>query len=156
MLLRGGIIKTVRVMMAIGGTCLWATCLSPLPVAQAAEPDMKVEVTMKNGGYEVKGHSSPGSLTAIVLHNQDSTGTRFSSDLFKHVAVRKEGDVVEVMGHGVKSYHLPQPGKTGTLYFTKGHSEGRETQQYPFWCHMHPHMKGEFLVVETAGEVGGG
>ncbi len=155
MLLRGGVVKTVRVMMAIGGTCLWATCLSPLPVTQAAEPEMKIEVTMKNSGYEVKGHSSPGSLTAIVLRNQDSMAHGFSSNLFKQVAVRKEGDVAEVTAHGVKSYHV-QPGKTGTLYFTRGHSEGRETQQYPFWCDMHPHMKGEFLVVETAGEIGGG
>ena len=155
MLLRGGVVKTVRVMMAIGGTCLWATCLSPLPVTQAAEPEMKIEVTMKNGGYEVKGHSSPGSLTAIVLRNQDSMAHGFSSNLFKQVAVRKEGDLAEVTAHGVKSYHV-QPGKTGTLYFTRGHSEGRETQQYPFWCDMHPHMKGEFLVVETAGEIGGG
>ena len=139
MLLRGGVVKTVRVMMAIGGTCLWATCLSPLPVTQAAEPEMKIEVTMKNSGYEVKGHSSPGSLTAIVLRNQDNMAHGFSSNLFKQVAVRKEGDVAEVTAHGVKSYHV-QPGKTGTLYFTRGHSEGRETQQYPFWCDMHPHM----------------
>jgi hypothetical protein len=28
--------------------------------------------------------------------------------------------------------------------------------QVPFWCDIHSHMKGEFLVVETKGEVGGG
>ena len=143
------ILKTIGV-LAMGGTSLWASGL-----AQAAEPEMKIEVTMKNGGYEVKGHSSPGSLTAIVLRNQDTMPHGFSSNLFKHVTIKTEGEVSEVTGHGVKSYHV-QPGKTGTLYFTKGHSEGRETQQYPFWCDMHPHMKGEFLVVETAGEIGGG
>jgi hypothetical protein len=28
--------------------------------------------------------------------------------------------------------------------------------QYPFWCDIHSNMKGEFLIVETTGEVGGG
>ena len=31
-----------------------------------------------------------------------------------------------------------------------------ETSQVPFWCDIHTHMKGEFLVLETKGEVGGG
>ncbi|MET0514991.1 MAG: hypothetical protein ABW047_06655 [Nitrospiraceae bacterium] len=147
-------VSAIGVVMVIGATW-WVAGLSTPWVTQAAEPEMKIEVTMKNGGYEVKGHSSPGSLTAIVLRNQDTMAHGFSSNLFKQVAVRKEGDVIEITGHGVKSYHV-LPGKTGTLYFTRGHSEGRETQQYPFWCDMHPHMKGEFLVVETAGEIGGG
>jgi hypothetical protein len=144
-----------KVLIAIGATCLWVSGLLLPSKIPAAEPEMKIEVTMKNGGYEVKGHSTPGSLTAIVLRNLDTTAHGFSSNLFKQVSIRTEGDVSEMMGHGVKSYHV-QPGKTGTLYFTRGHSEGRETQQYPFWCDIHPQMKGEFLVVETAGEIGGG
>jgi hypothetical protein len=31
-----------------------------------------------------------------------------------------------------------------------------ETTQVPFWCDIHTHMRGEFLVLETKGEVGGG
>ena len=155
MISQGATVRTAKVLMPIGAICLWFVGLSVPHVVQGADPEMKIEVTMKNGGYNVKGHSTPGSLTAIVLRNEDTTAHGFSSNLFKHVTIRKEGDVTEVTGHGVKSYHV-QPGKTGTLYFTKGHSEGRETQQYPFWCDMHPHMKGEFLVVETAGEIGGG
>ena len=155
MVWREDIGHTMKVFVAIGTTCLWMNGLSLPPRVQAAEPEMKIEVTMKNRGYETKGHSTPGSLTAIVLRNQDTTAHGFSSNLFKHVTIKTEGEVSEVIGHGVKSYHV-QPGKAGTLYFTKGHSEGRETQQYPFWCDMHPHMKGEFLVVETAGEIGGG
>jgi hypothetical protein len=42
------------------------------------------------------------------------------------------------------------------LYFSKGHSPGRQTIQYPFWCDIHDNMKSEFLVVETTGEIGGG
>ena len=136
----------------IAASAVWGDAQS---VAQAADPEMKIEVTMKNGGYIVKGHTTPGTLTAIVLRNEDSMVHGFSSELFKHVSVRKEGDAVEVKGHGVKSFHV-QPGKTATLYFTKGSSAERETIQYPFWCDIHKTMKGEFLIVETTGEVGGG
>ena len=31
-----------------------------------------------------------------------------------------------------------------------------ETSQVPFWCGIHTHMKGEFLVIEMKGELGGG
>ena len=121
---------------------------------QAAEP-MKIEVTMKDKEYKVKGHTLPGQLTTIVLKNEDTVTHGFSSSLFKDVQIKKEGDALEVSDKGVKSYHVA-PGKTATLTFTKGHSAERETVQYPFWCDMHPQMKGEFLVVETTGEIGGG
>jgi len=121
----------------------------------AADPEMKIEVTMTNKEYQVKGHTMPGALTAIVLKNNDTVTHGFSSSLFKDVQVRKEGDASEVKAKGLRSFHL-DPGKTATLYFTKGHSAERETMQYPFWCDIHANMKGEFLVVETTGEVGGG
>ena len=121
----------------------------------AADPEMKIEVTMKDKEYHVKGHTMPGTLTAIVLKNNDTVTHGFSSSLFKDVQIRKEGDAVEVKGKGVRSFHV-DPGKSATLYFTKGHSAERETMQYPFWCDIHSNMKGEFLIVETTGEVGGG
>jgi len=121
----------------------------------AADPEMKIEVTMTNKEYQVKGHTMPGTLTAIVLKNNDTVTHGFSSNLFKDVQVRKEGDASEVKAKGLRSFHL-DPGKTATLYFTKGHSAERETMQYPFWCDIHANMKGEFLVVETTGEIGGG
>lgn len=147
--------RTINGVVAVGviaASGVWADAQS---VAQAADPEMKIEVTMKDGAYIVKGHTTPGTLTAIVLRNEDKILHGFSSELFKHVSVRKEGDAVEVKGHGVKSFHV-QPGKTATLYFTKGSSAERETMQYPFWCDIHKNMKGEFLIVETTGEVGGG
>jgi hypothetical protein len=50
---------------------------------------------------------------------------------------------------------------TMTLHFSKKAQSDpatgiSETTQVPFWCDIHQHMKGEFLVVETKGEVGGG
>ena len=63
-------------------------------------------------------------------------------------------------GKGYRAYHL-EPGQTMTLLFTKKSQPDpatgiSETMQVPFWCDIHTHMKGEFLVVETKGEVSGG
>jgi putative component of toxin-antitoxin plasmid stabilization module len=63
-------------------------------------------------------------------------------------------------GKGYRAYHL-EPGQTMTLVFSKSSKADpatgiSETTQVPFWCDIHQHMKGEFLVVETKGEVGGG
>lgn len=120
----------------------------------------KIEIVMQDRGYEVKGHSVPDSLTAIVLRNQDTETHGFSSPLFKDLVIRTEGDAIEVKKNGIRSYHVPA-GKTATLYFSKASrvdpSTGiRETAHYPFRCDIHRDMKGEFLVVETRGEMGGG
>lgn len=120
----------------------------------------KIEIVMQDRGYEVKGHSVPDSVTAIVLRNQDTETHGFSSPLFKDLVIRAEGDAIEVKKNGIRSYHVPA-GKTATLYFSKASrvdpSTGiRETTQYPFRCDIHPDMKGAFLVVETRGEMGGG
>jgi hypothetical protein len=66
-----------------------------------------------------------------------------------------EGEGVYLKGKGVRAYHI-RPGKSITLTFTKGSTKDLETQRIPFLCDLHPDMKGEFLVVETKGELGGG
>ena len=126
----------------------------------AEKTPVKIEIIMQDRGYDVKGHSLPDSLTAIVLRNQDTETHGFSSPRFKELVIRTEGDATEVKTEEIRSYHVP-PGKTATLYFTQashvdpltGH---QETIQYPFRCDLHPNMKGEFLVIETRGEMGGG
>ena len=131
--------------------------------AESRSPEgtmVKIEIIMQDRGFHVKGHSLPDSLTAIVLRNQDTETHGFSSPFFKDLVIRTEGDVIEVKKNGIRSYHVPA-GKTATLYFTQASrvdpSTGiRETTQYPFRCDIHPNMKGEFLVVETRGEMGGG
>jgi hypothetical protein len=152
-----------RMAVAMGAvTLLTSGLLMPISV-QAAEPEMKIEVTMKDKAYIVKGVSTPGALTAIVVRNEDSVTHGFSSPVFKEAIVRKEGGGVEfrgAKGKGVRSYHL-DPGRTMTLYFKKGSQPDAatgisDTQQIPFWCDLHANMKGEFLVVETRGEIGGG
>lgn len=126
----------------------------------AERTPIKIEITMQDRGYDVKGHSLPHSLTAIVLRNQDTETHGFSSPRFKDLVIRTEGDATEVKTEGLRSYHVPA-GKTATLYFTQASyvdplTGYQETIQYPFRCDLHPNMKGEFLVIETRGEIGGG
>jgi hypothetical protein len=132
-------------------------------VAGAADAESKVEITISDQGYDVKGQTTPGALTAIVVRNKGSMTHGISSPLFKEGVVKKEGDGVEIRGQkgkGFRAYHL-EPGQTMTLYFKKPSTSDpatgiSETSQVPFWCDIHTHMKGEFLVVETKGEIGGG
>lgn len=134
-----------------------------MPSVIQAEDEMKVEITITDRGYDVKGHTTPGSLTRVIVRNQGTMTHGISSPMFKESVVKKEGEGVEIRGQkgkGYRAYHL-EPGQTMTLHFKK---ESRpdpatgisETMQVPFWCDIHSHMKGEFLVVETKGEVSGG
>jgi hypothetical protein len=147
-------------MVALG---IGAIALMSASGALAAEAESKVEVTISDQGYNVKGQTTPGALTAIVVRNQGSMTHGISSPLFKAGIVKREGDGVEIRGpkgKGFRAYHL-EPGQTMTLYFSKPSTSDpatgiSETSQVPFWCDIHTHMKGEFLVVETRGEIGGG
>lgn len=152
----------VTVSMTVGALVLLGLGVGVSSSVQA-DDEMKVEVTITDRGYDVKGHTTPGALTRVVVRNQGTMTHGISSPMFKEGVVKKEGDGVEIRGQkgkGYRAYHL-EPGQTMILTFKR---ESRsdpatgisETTQVPFWCDIHTHMKGEFLVVETRGEVGGG
>lgn len=120
----------------------------------------KIDVTITDKGYSVEGYTTPGVVTKIILHNKGTMTHGFSSRILKDTSVRTEGDAKEVVSYGGKSFHV-DAGKTATLTFSKPSKHDpatgiSETQQYAFWCDIHPHMRGEFLILETKGEVGGG
>jgi hypothetical protein len=73
------------------------------PVAQAADK-MTIEVVMKDKAYEVTGHTLPGSLTSIVLKNEDTMEHGFTSPLLDEVTVHMEGEGISLVGKGVKAY----------------------------------------------------
>jgi hypothetical protein len=152
---RGAIVPMALGAMVLGG--LW------VPSIAQADEEMKVEINITDRGYDVKGHTTPGALTKIVVKNQGTMTHGISSPMFKEGVVKKDGDGVEIRGQkgkGYRAYHL-EPGQTMTLHFKKESKPDpatgiSETMQVPFWCDIHSHMKGEFLVVETKGEVSGG
>lgn len=134
-------------------------CLNGQSVVQATDQgEMHVDVTITDQGYSVKGHTLTDQLTAITFRNNGTMPHGITSPAFSTGIVKKDGDGVEVKdtkGKGYKGYQL-ESGKTMTLHFYKAASADQSTMQVPFWCHLHPHYKGEFLVVETRGELGGG
>ena len=155
-------VKGFLVLVACGGMSIAVATAIP-SVVKAADPEMKVEISITDQGYKVKGHTTAGALTAIIVRNEGSMTHGISSPLFKAGVVKKEGSGVEIRGQkgkGFRAYHL-EPGQTMTLHFQQASQSDpatgiSETSQVPFWCDIHQHMKGEFLVLETKGEVGGG
>lgn len=155
-------VKGFLVLVACGGMSIAVATAIPSMV-NAADPEMKVEISITDQGYKVKGHTTAGALTAIIVRNEGSMTHGISSPLFKAGVVKKEGSGVEIggqKGKGFRAYHL-EPGQTMTLHFQHASQSDpatgiSETSQVPFWCDIHQHMKGEFLVLETKGEVGGG
>jgi hypothetical protein len=156
-------LKRLVVRLAMGIVTLTVMGLDGRSIVQATDHEMNIEITITDLGFEVKGHTTPDSLTSIVVHNKGTIPHGITSPAFTMGVLKKDGDGVEMRdskGKGFKAYHL-EPGKTMTLRFAKGSPTDlttgiRETTQVPFWCDIHAHMKGEFLVVETKGEVGGG
>ena len=63
-------------------------------IVQAADPEMKIEVTVTDQGYNIQGHTTPGALTAIVVRNKGSMTHGITSPLFKEGVLKKEGDGV--------------------------------------------------------------
>ncbi|MGQ0696369.1 MAG: hypothetical protein ACT4OL_12480 [Nitrospiraceae bacterium] len=60
-------------------------------------------------------------------------------------------------GKAFRAYRL-EPGQTMILYFKKESRTDPTTgisETVPMWGAIHTYMKGEFLIVETRGEVGG-
>jgi hypothetical protein len=156
-------LKRLLVFLAVGIATLIVIGFDGRSVVQATDHEMNIVITITDQGFKVKGHTTPDSLTSIVVHNKGTMPHGITSPQFSAGVINKEGDGVEMRdskGKGHMAYHLA-PGKSMTLRFTKGSPTDlttgiRETTQVPFWCDIHAHMRGEFLVVETRGEVGGG
>jgi hypothetical protein len=104
--------------MAVGAIALAAIGVG-IPSTVQAEDEMKIEITIKDDGYTVKGHTMPGSLTRIVLRNEGTMTHGFTSPLLKEGVLKREGDGVEIRGpkgKGFRAYYL-DPGKTMIVYF---------------------------------------
>ncbi len=154
-------LKRLLVPVAMGIATLMVIGFDGRSVAQATDQgEMHIDITITDLGFKVIGNTIPDALTSIVVRNDGTIPHGITSTAFSTGVIKKEGDGVEMKdskGKGHTAYHLA-PGKTMTLHFTKRPYADpgtgmRETTQIPFWCDIHAHMKGEFLVVETRGEM---
>ena len=153
-------VNRLLLLVAMGIATLMVIGFDGRSVVQATDHEMNIVITITDQGFKVKGHTTPDSLTSIVVHNKGTLPHGITSPQFSAGVINKEGDGVEMRdakGKGHMAYHLA-PGKSMTLRFAKEpHTDPatgmRETTQVPFWCDIHAHMRGEFLVVETKGEM---
>ena len=163
---RGGVIKNhmrernvLLAPLAMGAIVLAVMGFGAQSGVQATDQvQMHVDVTITDQGYSVKGHTLTDQMTAILFRNNGTILHGITSPTLSTGIVKKEGDGVEMkdaQGKGYKAYQL-EPGKAMTLHFYKPASADHSTIHVSFWCHLHPNQKGEFLVVETGGELDGG
>jgi len=65
------------------------------PSVVKAEDQMKVEITSKDDGYGVKGHTTPDALTRIVVRNEGTMTHGISSPHLKDGIINWEGEWLE-------------------------------------------------------------
>ena len=137
----------------LGGGRLWlAGCFVLALCSQGgAQAEQRIEVTIKDSAFITK--QVPlrlGVATVIAITNQDQERHDFGSTMFEGIQTRVESEGIVSYGRGISGLFLD--GKKSALIRFTMERPGR----HEFRCSIHPHMKGEFLVVETRGEIGGG
>ena len=147
----------------------WAKAAPPEAVA-AREVDVAIEISEKafhitKGGTERGSTLMAGMPTVIQLRNRDLVAHEFVSTLFRDVPFRISGNATLVKTARASGVRL-DPGQTVTLEFN---APGAKADQYGgmepiydvFWCNVHgkehgQKMRGELVIMETRGEIGGG
>jgi len=125
---------------------------------QAAAPTSKIEIVIKDGEAKVvRGATLNGVPTEVSVRNEDSITHGFNSSLFNgKLQVKMEGGSLAEGGKLGPHVYRVDPGRTMVLKFTLPDQSGGESRTFAFWCDMHRAVRGEMLVVEQTGEIGGG
>ena len=132
--------------------------------------DVAIDISEKTfhiikGGTERGFTLLAGSPTVIQLRNRDLVAHEFVSTLFHDVPFRISGTATLVKTARASGVRL-DPGQIVTLEFSaplaKEDQYGAVDSSYDvFWCNVHGKdhghkMRGELLILETRGEIGGG
>jgi len=138
--------------------------------AQSRGVDVAIDISEKafqitKGGSERGFTLMAGSPTVIQLRNRDDVTHEFVSTLFHDVPFRISGNATLIKTARASGVRL-DPGQTVTLEFNaplaKEDQFGAVESSYDvFWCNVHGKdhghkMRGELLILETRGEIGGG
>jgi hypothetical protein len=132
--------------------------------------DVAIEISEKafhitKGGTDRGFTLIAGMPTVIQFRNRDLVAHEFVSTLFRDVPFRISGNATVVKTARATGVRI-DPGQTVTLEFdaplAQADEYGAVASSYDvFWCNVHgkehgQKMRGEVLVVETRGEIGGG
>jgi hypothetical protein len=138
--------------------------------AELREVDVAIDISEKafhitKGGTERGITLMAGMPTVFQLRNRDLVAHEFMSTLFRDVPFRISGTATLVKTARAAGVRV-DPGQTVTLEFSaplaKEDQNGAGQSSYDvFWCNVHGRehgqkMRGELLIIETTGEIGGG
>jgi hypothetical protein len=138
--------------------------------AELREVDVAIDISEKafhitKGGTERGVTLMAGMPSVIQLRNRDLVAHEFMSTLFRDVPFRISGNATLVKTARAAGVRV-DPGQTVTLEFNaplaKEDQNGAVQSSYDvFWCNVHGRehgqkMRGELLIIETTGEIGGG
>jgi len=130
--------------------------------------DPAVEVVMKDQTFHIaKGETAKGFMLLagtradIVLRNEDTVAHEFVSSMLFNVPFRLDGNGVFIKLPSAAGVRV-DPGNVVRLTFDVPQDSKEFQNLYEvFWCNVHgkqhgDKMRGEVLIVEQRGEVGGG
>ena len=170
------IVKTERdaysIGKASGGVVRVATTEGTQAADSATTGDVDVAIDISEKSFHItKGGSDrgftliAGKPTVIQVRNRDLVAHEFVSTLFRDVQFRMSGNATLVKTARASGVRL-DPGQMVTLEFNapvaKADQYGASESSYDvFWCNVHGKdhghkMRGELLIIETTGEIGGG
>jgi hypothetical protein len=134
--------------------------------SEKMEPD--AEVVMKEQAFHIaKGETAKGFMLLagtradIILRNEDNVAHEFVSSMLFNVPFRLDGNGVFVKLPNAAGVRV-DPGRVVRLTFDVPQDSKEFQNLYEvFWCNVHgkqhnDKMRGEVLIVEQRGEVGGG
>jgi hypothetical protein len=169
-------VKTERDSYWIGKTSGDMVRVADTEGTQASDPiaagnvNVAIEISEKafhitKGGTERGFTLIAGMPTVIQLRNRDLVAHEFVSTLFRDVPFRMSGNATLVKTARASGVRL-DPGQIVTLEFNaplaNADQYGAAASSYDvFWCNVHgkehgQKMRGELLIIETRGEIGGG
>ena len=137
--------------------------------AESGRVDVAIDISEKafhvtKGGTERGFTLIAGTPTVIQLRNRDLVAHEFMSTLFRDVPFRISGNATLVKTARATGVRV-DPGQTVTLEFNAPVAKadqygGTESSYDVFWCNVHgkehgQKMRGELLIIETRGEIGG-
>ena len=138
--------------------------------AEVGDVDVAIDISEKTfhmikGGNERGFTLLAGKPTAIQLRNRDDVAHEFMSTLFRDVPFRISGNATVVKTARASGLRI-DPGQTVTIEFdaplpNPDQYGAAESSYDVFWCNVHgkehgQKMRGELLIIETRGEIGGG
>jgi hypothetical protein len=134
--------------------------------SQHVEPD--AEVVMSDPKFRIsKGETATGFMLLagtradILLRNDDDVAHEFVSSMLLNVPIRLNGNGVFVKLPNAAGVRV-DPGRAVRLTFDVPQDTKEFQNLYEvFWCNVHgkqhgDKMRGEVLIVEQRGEIGGG